>query len=267
LLVLLFLEVSLLGTFGVDRFYLGQHSFALLKFVGAIALWCAASVLGCVVTPACAPCGLRVMGNKWSAVLFENMLLPAALALLLDLADYGAIMYACLRGDSRIEYFGYRASFPDGAAVVFYCRWAAVVHICLLSGIVAQLWRGSGASTSQASVRDGAPTKRGSVLFRVLRGFTRTDMVPCDASPFPEPCAICLEPIVGGQCAETLPCFHVFHHACASQHFKRNAVDPSSSSSGAAEPRSRVSGHNSTAQCPLCRCLACSSNEVFDLED
>lgn len=65
------------------------------------------------------------------------------------------------------------------------------------------------AAASEAAVR--AYESAGTEVYSVI-----------GASPFDysEPCPICLEPILRGQDAQTLPCFHRFHAACSGRAFR-----------------------------------------------
>lgn len=217
-LALLLLEISLLGVVGMDRIYMEQYKLGLLKSMVAVVgfTMCCASWRG---------------SHSFLTSLLDHCATPLIVGFLWCTFDYVMVMNACLSKSDHIEGFGFHAHFIESKPGHYAAFFLAATHICILAfgcgfNIVTVARRGSPIRTRG---RNSGP-KEGCSMDEAL---SNSNMALCE-STLPEPCPVCLEPIIDGEKMQTLPCFHILHHKCALMHFGKSKLH---------------------VTCPMCRCV------------
>mmetsp|Transcript_73694 Transcript_73694/g.204978 ORF Transcript_73694/g.204978 Transcript_73694/m.204978 type:complete len:427 (-) Transcript_73694:47-1327(-) len=229
-IILLTLEVTMLGMLGFDRMYMGQF-------------WAGCAKLQAFVIALVLRYAGHFLHDRASGRILDHFGLCLVLVFVWDIYDYCLVLHSCLVMSDRIAAFGFYARFSENNTGETVAFWLAAAHAfsiilgCGTNALALVIWRldvalGSRLGESRLAERPGrrrVPKNDPQRAEEVLRQ-TRMDI--CGDREPQEPCPICLDAITAGQAMQTLPCFHLMHHDCATMHFSQRHAE---------------------ARCPVCR--------------
>jgi len=202
-IILLMLEISTCGIFGFDRMYMGEWEAGIGKLLGGFFL------VYCLVQS-------RAIQRAGRCI--DNVVCLAAVLLMWDLVDYLVVLDACLFKRIRLSVIGFHAEFTEDAAGEETAFLLAAIHV-LSMFIACVIW--CCLSFDSSPMSEGSGRRRGNSR-AVMEALNHSRTDTCEKG-LEEPCPICLESIADGQQMQTLPCFHILHHACATLHFKKTS--------------------------------------------
>eukprot|EP00927_Polykrikos_kofoidii_P055227 TRINITY_DN49510_c0_g1_i1.p1 TRINITY_DN49510_c0_g1~~TRINITY_DN49510_c0_g1_i1.p1 ORF type:complete len:413 (+),score=61.95 TRINITY_DN49510_c0_g1_i1:79-1317(+) len=221
-LVLLLIEVSFCGIFGVDRMYSDQFVAGFIKLVG--------SLFSIVL-------GIITWRNPWQMTqCFDNVSLVIVAFIVWDLIDYVSVLHACLMKSDNINMLGFRIRFSDGlfdnqTAFIFSAFIILGSVFCMPCYIAIFRFNARSRPTEFRRAEVDLSDENIEVLKKnrhVAKALSHSRNDTCKVE-CKEACPICLEAITEGQSMQTLACFHSLHHSCAVFYFRQareNAACP-----------------------------------------
>eukprot|EP00929_Paragymnodinium_shiwhaense_P052688 TRINITY_DN26397_c0_g1_i1.p1 TRINITY_DN26397_c0_g1~~TRINITY_DN26397_c0_g1_i1.p1 ORF type:complete len:457 (-),score=70.99 TRINITY_DN26397_c0_g1_i1:9-1379(-) len=241
-LLLLMLEISFLGIFGMDRLYMNQVGLGFLKFL------CGSLLVAALASP-----------RRWqsSSRCMDNFIVLLSAIIIWDVADYLVVLDACLLQREHLHTFGVNVHFGTVDPRTDFPFVLALIDLVTLS-LGLMMWCMWQMEQSPEELEEPRPIYRPTESVKdsailISQALDNSRSAVCSAPEPKAPCPICLEKIEPGQMMQTLPCFHMLHEQCARMHFAKSAT-----------AKRRGPKRDLRPRCPVCRHAVCTPDDSAD---